>query len=40
MVGHTGIIPAAIQAVETVDKCVGTAVEAVKKVDGVSIYLC
>ena len=39
MVGHTGVMPAAIKAVETVDKCVGTAVEAVKKVDGV-LFIC
>ena len=39
MVGHTGAIPAAIKAVETVDKCVGTAVEAIKKVDGV-LFIC
>lgn len=39
MVGHTGVIPAAIKAVETVDKCVGTAVEAVKSVDGV-LFIC
>ena len=39
MVGHTGVIPAAIKAVETVDKCVGTAIEAVKKVDGV-LFIC
>ena len=39
MVGHTGVIPAAIKAVETVDNCVGTAVEAVKKVDGV-LFIC
>ena len=39
MVGHTGIIPAAIQAVETVDKCVGAAVEAIDKVDGV-LFIC
>ncbi len=35
MVGHTGIIPAAIKAVETVDTCVGSLSEAVKKMDGV-----
>jgi 2,3-bisphosphoglycerate-independent phosphoglycerate mutase len=29
MVGHTGILPAAIEAVETVDNCVGRVVEAV-----------
>ena len=39
MVGHTGVIPAAIKAVQTVDKCVGTAVEAIKKVDGV-LFIC
>ena len=35
MVGHTGIIPAAVKAVETVDTCVGSLAEAVKKMDGV-----
>lgn len=35
MVGHTGIIPAAVKAVETVDACVGSLVEAVKEMDGV-----
>lgn len=35
MVGHTGIIPAAIKAVETVDECVGTLTEAVLDMDGV-----
>lgn len=39
MVGHTGIIPAAVNAVERVDKCVGEAVEAVKKADGV-LFIC
>ena len=34
MVGHTGVEPAAIQAVEAVDACVGRAVEAVKETDG------
>jgi 2,3-bisphosphoglycerate-independent phosphoglycerate mutase len=29
MVGHTGVIPAAVTAVETVDACLGTVVEAV-----------
>jgi 2,3-bisphosphoglycerate-independent phosphoglycerate mutase len=29
MVGHTGVIPAAVKAVETVDECLGTVVEAV-----------
>ncbi len=35
MVGHTGIIPAAVKAVETVDTCVGSLAEAVKEMDGV-----
>ena len=39
MVGHTGVIEAAIKAVEKVDECVGTAVEAVKSVDGV-LFIC
>ena len=39
MVGHTGVIPAAIKAVETVDTCVGKAVEAVKSVDGI-MFIC
>ena len=34
MVGHTGVLEAAIKAVETVDECVGRAVEAIKSVDG------
>ncbi len=39
MVGHTGIMDAAIKAVETVDHCVERAVEAVKKVDG-TMFIC
>lgn len=39
MVGHTGVIPAAIKAVERIDECVGAAVEAVKKVDG-ALFIC
>lgn len=39
MVGHTGVIPAAVKAVEKVDECVGKAVEAVKSVDGV-LFIC
>lgn len=39
MVGHTGVIPAAVKAVETVDQCVGEAVEAIKKMDGV-LFIC
>ncbi len=39
MVGHTGIEPAAIKAVEAVDECVGRAVEAIKEVDG-QMFIC
>lgn len=39
MVGHTGVLEAAIKAVERVDACVGGAVEAVKKMNGV-LFLC
>ena len=39
MVGHTGVIDAVVKAVETVDECVGKAVEAVKEVDGV-MFIC
>ena len=34
MVGHTGDLDAAIAAVETVDRCVGVLVKAVKESDG------
>ena len=34
MVGHTGIIPAAVKAVETVDECLGRIVEAIRRVGG------
>ncbi|MGN0170725.1 MAG: 2,3-bisphosphoglycerate-independent phosphoglycerate mutase [Lachnospiraceae bacterium] len=37
MVGHTGVIQAAIQAVERVDSLVGDAVKAVKEEDGVML---
>ncbi len=37
MVGHTGVMDAAIKAVETVDKCVGELVEAVLSVEGVAL---
>ena len=39
MVGHTGVIPAAVKAIETVDGLVGKAVEAVKKADGI-MFIC
>ncbi|MCL2417825.1 MAG: 2,3-bisphosphoglycerate-independent phosphoglycerate mutase [Conexibacteraceae bacterium] len=35
MVGHTGVIPAAVQAVETVDSCLGEVVRAVQETGGV-----
>ncbi|MGH3030350.1 MAG: 2,3-bisphosphoglycerate-independent phosphoglycerate mutase [Gaiellaceae bacterium] len=37
MVGHTGVIPAAVTAVETVDACLGRVVEAVQGRDGVCV---
>ncbi len=37
MVGHTGVVAAAIEAVETVDTCVGRLLEAVDKLGGVAI---
>ena len=37
--GHTGVIPAAVKAVEKVDELVGKAVQAVKDVDGV-LFIC
>ncbi len=39
MVGHTGVESAAIKAIETVDACVGRAVDAIKEVDGV-MFIC
>lgn len=39
MVGHTGVQDAVIKAIETVDKCVGRAVDAIKEVDGV-MFIC
>ncbi len=39
MVGHTGVISAAVKAVEKVDSLVGDAVQAVKDVDGV-LFIC
>ena len=39
MVGHTGVENAAVKAVETVDECVGRAVEAVKEVNG-QMFIC
>ena len=39
MVGHTGVQAAAVKAIETVDGCVGRAVEALKEVDG-QMFIC
>ncbi len=35
MVGHSGVIPAVVEAVETTDACLGRVVEAVQAADGV-----
>jgi len=37
MVGHTGVIPAAVKAVETVDECVGKIVDLLNEVGGIAI---
>lgn len=37
MVGHTGVIPAAVKAVEAVDECVGRVVDKVNEVGGISL---
>jgi 2,3-bisphosphoglycerate-independent phosphoglycerate mutase len=34
MVGHTGVVPAAIQAVETIDECVARIIAALLELDG------
>lgn len=39
MVGHTGIIPAAVSAIEAVDECVGKAYDALMEVDG-QMFIC
>jgi 2,3-bisphosphoglycerate-independent phosphoglycerate mutase len=39
MVGHTGVIPAVVQAVETTDTCLGRVVGAVEKAGGVSLVI-
>ena len=38
MVGHTGDLPAAIEAMEVVDECVAKLIEAIEKHDGILIY--
>jgi 2,3-bisphosphoglycerate-independent phosphoglycerate mutase len=37
MVGHTGVIPAAIAAIETVDGCLGEVLDVVRESGGVSV---
>ena len=39
MVGHTGVQEAAIKAIETIDACVGKAVEAILEVNG-QMFIC
>ncbi len=39
MVGHTGFMPAAIKAVEAVDKCVGRVFDEIEKIDG-QMFIC
>jgi 2,3-bisphosphoglycerate-independent phosphoglycerate mutase len=37
MVGHTGVMPAAIMAVETVDQCVGELLETIRDLEGIAV---
>jgi 2,3-bisphosphoglycerate-independent phosphoglycerate mutase len=37
MVGHTGVIPAVVEAVEVVDECLGVVVEATRRAGGVCL---
>ena len=37
--GHTGVIPAVVQAVETTDACLGRVVDAVERAGGVSLVI-
>ena len=39
MVGHTGILPATIKAVETVDECLGKIVDKLNKMGGASLIM-
>ena len=39
MVGHTGVIPAAVKAVETVDECVGKIADAITAKGG-TLFIC
>ena len=39
MVGHTGVVDAAVKAIEVIDECVGEVVEFIKQVDG-QLFIC
>jgi 2,3-bisphosphoglycerate-independent phosphoglycerate mutase len=39
MVGHTGVIPAVVRAVETADACLGRVLDAVERAGGVSLVI-
>jgi len=39
MVGHTGVIPAVVRAVETTDACLGRVVDAVERAGGVCLII-
>ena len=39
MVGHTGVLPAAIEAIEVIDKCLGEVETFIKEVGGV-MFVC
>ena len=39
MVGHTGVMEAAVKAIEVIDECVGEVVEFIKEVDG-QLFIC
>jgi 2,3-bisphosphoglycerate-independent phosphoglycerate mutase len=39
MVGHTGVIPAVVKAVETTDECLGRVLDAVERAGGVSLVI-
>jgi 2,3-bisphosphoglycerate-independent phosphoglycerate mutase len=39
MVGHTGVIPAVVEAVETTDRCLGRVVAATERAGGVSLVI-
>ena len=39
MVGHTGVVPAVVKAVETTDTCLGQVVDAVERTGGVTLVI-